>query len=170
MVESVTSKVTAMANRIPRWYSWAVTGTPMKNDFDELYGLYNYLQLDLAVSNKSSNFKKFHSDLEYKGLFFEFTKATMRRNMKSSLTTQVVIPRQTRHVVHIPFSTIEQHYYEDLWRRCKYNLRLDWMDSIGWELPANASEINKVMFRDTKMKMRLWVRKQFFCICSILIV
>jgi E3 ubiquitin-protein ligase SHPRH len=157
MVESTTTRVSAMAKLIPRWYSWAVTGTPMKSDYNDLFGLYNFLELETTVSLNASIFQKVHSDLQHKGLFFDFTKTTMRRNMKSLLTSQIFIPRQSRHVVHIPFSTIEQHYYEDLWRQCKLNLRLDWMDSIGWQVPADASEAMKETYRNIKMRMRSWV-------------
>lgn len=157
MVESVTATVAKMANRIPRWYSWAVTGTPLKERFYELFGLYNFIQPDITVSTNSYDFNNLVSKPENKGLFFEYTKATMRRNTKIALTSQVVIPKQNRHVVHIPFSTIEQHYYEDLYRRCKSELKFDWMDSIGWELPENESEVNKQIFNDIKSSMRSWV-------------
>ncbi|KAI7887884.1 SNF2 family N-terminal domain-containing protein [Mucor mucedo] len=157
MVETVTGNVAKMANMIPRWYSWAVTGTPLKKGFNELFGLYNFIQPDKYISRQGRHFDNLVLKPENKGLFFEYTKATMRRNTKAALTSQVVIPKQTRHVVHIPFSTIEQHYYEDLYRRCKYELKFDWMDSIGWELPANASDTNKAIFSEIKSKMRPWL-------------
>lgn len=160
MVESTTTRVASMANQIPRWYSWAVTGTPMKSDFNDLFGLYNFLQLEKTVSQDASVFKEFHSNLKHKGLFFSFTKATIRRNMKNLLSSQIFIPNQSRHVVRIPFSTIEQHYYEDLYRRCRQTLRLDWIDSINWELPVDASETTAENFNQIKLKMRSWVSKK----------
>lgn len=157
MVETTTTKAASMAKLIPRWYSWAVTGTPLKSDYNDLFGLYSFLELDNSVSNTARNFQKFTSDFQHKGLFFYFTKTTMRRNMKSLLTGQIHIPRQSRHVVHVPFSTIEQHYYEDLWRDCRTKLRLEWMDSINWKLPVDASEAVQDRYQNSKSKMRAWV-------------
>lgn len=157
MVESTTTKVASMANHISRWYSWAVTGTPMRSDYNDLYGLYTFLQLENTISKKPSAFEELHSNPKHKGLFFQFTKATVRRNVKSSLTSQISIPKQSRHVVRIPFSSIEQHYYDDFWGRCRLNLRLDWMDSIGWELPSNASGSVQAHYSDSRSKMRSYL-------------
>lgn len=159
MVESLKTRTATMAQRIPRWYSWAVTGTPTKTSYNDLFGLYKYLELEETVSNSYKDFHALHHHLQYKGVFFDFVKATMRRNMKSALTNQVFIPKQTRHVVHIPLSTIEQHYYEDIWEKCKQHLQLDWLDSMGWQLPDDASEESKQLLHNLKLGMRPLVRK-----------
>ncbi|KAI8079654.1 SNF2 family N-terminal domain-containing protein [Gilbertella persicaria] len=156
MIEANVSRVAAVAKCIPAWYRWAVTGTPLKNDLSQLYGLYDFLGLEKSI-HSPQQFQKLCKDPEYKSVFYEFARATMRRNMKAALHNQVHIPKQHRHVVRIPFGTIEQHYYEDLWRACQSQLKLEWLDSINWTLSDTASEEQINEFNASRQKMRLWL-------------
>ncbi|KAG1457233.1 hypothetical protein G6F56_006657 [Rhizopus delemar] len=131
MIESNTSKITKMAKRIPHYYSWAVSGTPMKKNYTDLYTLYDFLKLEKTLTpTVFSQFVK-------KRAFMEFAKETIRRNTKRYLDSQVQIPPQYRHVVLVPFSTIEQHYYQDLWRQCRQEIDLDWLDRLDWVCPTD---------------------------------
>ncbi|KAI8360688.1 SNF2 family N-terminal domain-containing protein [Choanephora cucurbitarum] len=152
MIDASLSHVSAVAKLIPSWYRWAVTGTPLKDDLNNLYSLYDFLELEDTLT--ASRFETF---CQRKSHFYPFAKQTIRRNMKSKLKDQVHIPHQSRHVVHIPFSTVEQHYYEDLWRDCRQELRLDWFDSIHWTLPENAHPATAQTYHALRLKMRQWL-------------
>lgn len=154
MVEAPLTSISSVAKLIPSWYSWAVTGTPMKDRFTDLYGLYDFL--DLEDTFNQYRFNNF-CDPRNREQFLMFMKKTIRRNMKAALKDQIFIPKQSRHVVRIPFTTIEQHHYDDLWRNCRQALKLDWLDSINWTLPADADEATVNDYNTAKQKMRAWV-------------
>jgi E3 ubiquitin-protein ligase SHPRH len=156
MVEAPLSQVASVSKMIPRWYSWAVTGTPIKDNLNDLYGLYDFLSLERTI-HKAKHFQTLCSEPQFKQDFYEFARMTMRRNTKQLLAEQIHIPRQHRHVVRIPFSTIEQHYYDDLWRACRNELQLDWLDSINWTLPPNSQEDTASEYRAILLKMRGWL-------------
>ncbi|KAI8347315.1 SNF2 family N-terminal domain-containing protein [Blakeslea trispora] len=156
MIEAGLSHVSAVAKLIPSWYRWAVTGTPVKNDLSQLYSLYDFLELETTLI-RPQQFNRLSKDLQHRSHFYQFAKATIRRNLKAELKGQIHIPPQSHHVVHIPFSTVEQHYYEDLWRDCQSVLRLDWFDSIGWTLPEDASESTAQTYHSLRLKMRQWL-------------
>ncbi|CAO3696862.1 unnamed protein product [Rhizopus microsporus] len=155
MIEANFTRVSKMAKRIPRWYSWAVSGTPMKKKYTDLYGIYEFLQIETTFTPQL--FAKCVNDKRLWPVFLDFAKTTIRRNTKWHLENQIRIPKQHRHVVRVPFSTIEQHYYDDLWRKCRDDLHLEWLDSINWTLPSNASPEMATMFNSTKLRMRAWL-------------
>ncbi|KAI8971976.1 SNF2 family N-terminal domain-containing protein [Mycotypha africana] len=156
MIEAPLTRVSSVAKLIPRWYSWAVTGTPMKRDFNDLYGLYDFLSLEETL-NREKDFRLLCTDPRYRTIFYNFAKTTIRRNAKYMLENQIHIPEQHRHVVRIPFTQIEQHYYDDLWRACRTALRLEWLDSINWTLPPNASQQTINDFDAIQTRMRTWL-------------
>ncbi|KAI9472048.1 MAG: SNF2 family N-terminal domain-containing protein [Benjaminiella poitrasii] len=153
MIEASLTKIASLAKSIPRWYAWAVTGTPIRNgaQYRDLYGLYSFLLLEKTFK-KEGDFQKFCRD--HRNSFLQFAHQTIRRNAKARLAEQVHIPPQSRHVVRIPFSTIEQHYYDDLWRSCQEELRLDWLDSINWT-PTTAAD--QAGYDAVRAKMRAWL-------------
>ncbi|KAI7898240.1 SNF2 family N-terminal domain-containing protein [Cokeromyces recurvatus] len=160
MIEASLTRIAALTKSIPHWYAWAVTGTPIRSNnnhnFTDLYGLYDFLALETTL-NSEREFKTFCTDPNYRPIFYQFASMTIRRNNKAALGDQIHIPKQSRHVVRIPFSTIEQHYYDDLWRTCRQRLRLDWLDSIEWSLPDDASEIMQMEYHSLRSKMRPWL-------------
>lgn len=155
MIEGNISRVARMAKMIPRWYSWAVSGTPMKKKYTDLRGIYEFLNIERTFTPKL--FSNFVTDKKMTNVFFSFAASTIRRNVKSLLENQIQIPMQYRHVVRVPFSTIEQHYYDDLWRECHQSVNLEWMDSINWILPKDASSETVIAYNTAKHRLRSWV-------------
>lgn len=155
MIEGNISRVARMAKMIPRWYSWAVSGTPMKKKYTDLRGIYEFLNIERTFTPKL--FSNFVTDKKMTNVFFSFAASTIRRNVKSLLENQIQIPMQYRHVVRVPFSTIEQHYYDDLWRECHQSINLEWMDSINWILPKDASSETVIAYNTAKHRLRSWL-------------
>ncbi|ORX46135.1 hypothetical protein DM01DRAFT_1328094 [Hesseltinella vesiculosa] len=153
-VESPVSVTSEMACLIPRIYSWGVTGTPMKSsNFSDLYGLYQFT--DYLGDIRASHFRQLFTDPKFQAQFWSFTKATMRRNLKIFLQDQIHIPPQHRYVIHIPFSAIEQHYYNDMWTSCTSDVDIPWLDSIDWKPPSPTSSPSH--FPDTLARLRRWL-------------
>ncbi|KAI9255053.1 SNF2 family N-terminal domain-containing protein [Phascolomyces articulosus] len=161
MVESSTTLVGEMARLIPRWYSWGVTGTPMKSSFDDLFGLILFLGFTPSI-HKSRVFEQLYkpdASTWAKGLFWKFSKTILRRNIKVSLADQVHIPAQHRNIVKLAFSAIEQHYYQSIWDQCSRSCNLRQLNAINWtpsdnneDLETSAAEIQR-----TFIKLRTWL-------------
>lgn len=151
MIEGQVSIVAKVAKKIPRWYAWAVTGTPMRRDFDDLYGLYEFIAVAPSIKTPAV-FSMLCRDPQFTSVFYDFARSTMRRNTKRALEKQLHIPKQSRHVVRFPFTTIEQHYYDDLWRECKSDIELDRLDSNNWSMHPETREA-------ARSRMRSWVGK-----------
>ena len=165
MVESTMALVAEMARLIPRWYSWGVTGTPMKSNFDDLFGLVLFLGFTPSIRNVRI-FRQLcgpNAPTWAKGLFWDFSKTIMRRNIKLALTDQVHIPAQHRNIVKLGFSAIEQHYYQSIWDQCSRSCNLRQLDAIHWtpldydgpdNLETSAAELQR-----TFIKLRTWVKR-----------
>lgn len=155
MVESTHRLATEMATLIPRLYSWGLTGTPLKSvNFENLYGLYRFVEYTGTMS--LSQFKSFYSTAIYQSLFFDYSKSIMRRNVKSFLHDQLKIPKQHRHIIKLSFSTIEQHYYNELWSMCCNDAMPHWFDSINWKLPDESTE-DYDLYKNRMQLLRKWV-------------
>ncbi|KAI8636931.1 SNF2 family N-terminal domain-containing protein [Parasitella parasitica] len=154
MIEGHVSAVVAVAKKIPRWYAWAVTGTPIKSDFNDLHGLYDFISIAPSIIKTPDIFAAFCHDPNYMSVFYDFACSTIRRNTKHSLENQVHIPKQSRHVVRFPFTTIEQHYYDDLWRECKSNIGLDELDNNNWSLNLESKDTLRSRMRNWLVALR----------------
>lgn len=149
MIEGHLSQVTNVAKKIPRWYAWAVTGTPMRRELKDLHCLYDFISVAPSIKT-SGAFSKLCSDPQFTPVFYDFARHTIRRNTKRALESQLHIPKQSRHVVRFPFTTIEQHYYDDLWKECKQSIELDSLDSNNWSMYPETRET-------ARNRMRSWV-------------
>ncbi|KAK4514830.1 glucosidase II [Mucor velutinosus] len=149
MIEGQVSIVAKVAKKIPRWYAWAVTGTPMRRDLEDLYGLYDFIAVVPSIKTPAT-FSKLCKDPQFMPVFFDFARNTIRRNTKRALESQLHIPKQSRHVVRFPFTTIEQHYYDDLWKECKQSIELDSLDSNNWNMYPETREV-------ARSRMRSWL-------------
>ncbi|CAO3623403.1 unnamed protein product [Cunninghamella echinulata] len=155
MVESTHSLVTEMASLIPRYYSWGLSGTPLKSvNFENLYGLYRFV--DYIGEMTLPQFKHFYSTRDFQPLFLDFSKSIMRRNLKSLLQDQINIPKQHQHIIKLSFSTIEQHYYNDLWSMCCNDAMPHWLDSINWEAPDDSLETYN-LYKNQMQSLRRWL-------------
>lgn len=133
MVESSLAKTAEMARLIPRVHPWAVTGTPIKNTFRDLHGLFLFLQLNPIVS--TTHLSPALLSPIHRATFIAFCRRVMYRNSKQAVRSQLTIPQQHQQVVHVSLSSIELHYYEQLFEQCYQELDLDWLDKLAWTLP-----------------------------------
>lgn len=132
MIESGVSNAAKVARLIPREIAWAVTGTPLRRNIDDLFGLLLFLHYEPYC---------FSSPL-WKRLCLCFglvlakiiNKITLRHS-KSQLLDELRLPPQRRIVITTPFTAVEeQHYgqlFEQMCEQCGLNesgapLRDDW--------------------------------------------
>ena len=117
MVESGVSNAAKVARLIPRCMAWAVSGTPLRQDHKDLFGLLLFLHCEpwsrslklwtRLLSSHTSAFKSMINSIAI-------------RHNKDAVRDDLQLPPQTRNVITIPFTPIEeQHYLEQYRQMCE---------------------------------------------------
>ncbi|KAJ5022642.1 SNF2 family N-terminal domain-containing protein [Bipolaris maydis] len=111
MVETGVSQAARVARMIPRCNAWAVSGTPLRRDVQDLRGLLVFLRCDAYADSKAvwGHFDK----TSFKDIFHEITV----RNTKDKVRDELQLPPQKRIVITIPFTTIEEQHYDEMMRQ-----------------------------------------------------
>jgi E3 ubiquitin-protein ligase SHPRH len=111
MVETGVSQAAKVARMIPRCNAWAVSGTPLRKDVQDLRGLLVFLHCDIYANSKAvwGRFDK----TSFRDIFHEIT----LRNTKDKVRDELQLPPQKRIVITIPFTTIEEQHYDELMRQ-----------------------------------------------------
>jgi E3 ubiquitin-protein ligase SHPRH len=114
MVESGVSNAAKVAQLIPRQNAWAVSGTPLRNSANDLFGLLIFLRLHPYCNTVQgwislvTNFKPVFKDL--------FGAITLRHT-KEQVMDDIKLPPHMRKVSTIPFTQIEEEYYSTLFQQ-----------------------------------------------------
>lgn len=100
-----------MVSLIPRKNSLAVSGTPAKADIKDLMGVLRFLRVPILPFEP----KLWHRlrQPSFRPAFEGLFRAISVRTTKRQVQDELVIPRQSRYVIPIELSQIEQHYYLD---------------------------------------------------------
>jgi E3 ubiquitin-protein ligase SHPRH len=111
MIESGVSAAAQVARLIPRENAWAVSGTPLKKDHKDLFGLLLFLQYEpwcqsLRMWNRLLSHHKF--------LFRNMLRNTAIRHSKDMVREDLRLPPQSRHTITVPFTAIEEQHYAQL--------------------------------------------------------
>ncbi|KAH9860799.1 hypothetical protein J1614_012132, partial [Plenodomus biglobosus] len=111
MVESGVSQAAKVARIIPRCNAWAVSGTPLRKDVQDLFGLLLFLRCDYFV-NESAVWN--HMDkASFKAIFQQIA----LRHSKDKIRDELSLPPQKRVVITVPFTAIEDQHYTELMRQ-----------------------------------------------------
>ncbi|EME39624.1 hypothetical protein DOTSEDRAFT_75316 [Dothistroma septosporum NZE10] len=113
MVESGVTKAARVACRLSRVHSWAVSGTPLRKDIQELHGLLIFLRY--APLSESAKLWT-HLVKNHKHLFRQVFGEIALRHTKALVREELRLPPQKRVVVTVPFSVIEQQRYTELFQ------------------------------------------------------
>ncbi|KAG5652712.1 hypothetical protein H0H81_003963, partial [Sphagnurus paluster] len=129
-------KTEDMVSLIPRLSSFAVSGTPARQQVADLMHVLKFLRADGAVGSSrlwtrliSSGFGAAH----FAALFQEYGIRTLKANVKDELT----IPQQTRYLVSITLGPVEKHVYDQTLEEALQELGLDARGvaaSDGWQI------------------------------------
>ncbi|KAK5952669.1 hypothetical protein OHC33_006261 [Knufia fluminis] len=149
MVESGVSNAAIVARLIPRVNAWAVTGTPLKQSHRDLYGLLLFLRHEpWCQSTRLWDHLVFH----HRDLFRQLIGSIALRHSKELVREELRIPAQSRKVVTMPFTAIEESHYAQL----HYDMQQDCgFDSTGGPLDGEWNPDNPV----TIDKMRTWLQR-----------
>lgn len=108
MIESGVSQAATVARVIPRVNAWAVSGTPVRKNVQDLLGLLVFLRLEPFCSSKP-----LWSRIDAKS-FHEIFSTIALRHTKDQVREELRLPPQKRIVMLVPFTPIEEQNYSHL--------------------------------------------------------
>ncbi|KAF2645742.1 hypothetical protein P280DRAFT_389166 [Massarina eburnea CBS 473.64] len=114
MVESGVSQAATVARIIPRINAWAVSGTPLRKDVQDLRGLLIFLRYEPFAGMKPLWDRLLSLD---KPSFRTIFNQIALRHTKASVRDELSLPAQTRTVITIPFTAIEEQNYSEMIRQ-----------------------------------------------------
>ncbi|KAF2993322.1 hypothetical protein E8E13_001396 [Curvularia kusanoi] len=144
MVESGVSNAAKVARVIPRCNAWAVSGTPLRKDVQDLRGLLTFLRCDTFAQNKV-----IWGRLDKASFHAIFNQITLRHT-KDKVRNDLRLPPQKRAIITIPFTAIEEQNYADLVRQMCDEC---WLGPEGEPLDADSDPSSP----ETLERMREWL-------------
>lgn len=116
-----TTNAAEVVSMIPRVYSIAVSGTPVKR-INDLFAFFRFLRIDGV---HPSFFKEAEASKLFAPHLFKALQSLTTRHLKSAVKDELILPRQHRYVMPIDFTAVETAYYEDVWTAALGVLGLD---------------------------------------------
>ncbi|KAF2740528.1 ATP-dependent DNA helicase [Polyplosphaeria fusca] len=110
MVENGVSQAATVARIIPRCNAWAVSGTPLRKDIQDLRGLLTFLRYE-----PFAGCKPVWERLDKPSFQRIFTQITLRHT-KDKIRDELRLPPQKRIVITVPFTAIEEQNYSEMIR------------------------------------------------------
>lgn len=108
-IESGVTYAAKVARLIPRVNAWGITGTPVKEDIKDLWGLLLFLRYEPFASSTAiwEGLVTLHKDL-FNPLFNRISLRHTKRAVRDELT----LPPQKRYVITMPFTAVEEQHYQ----------------------------------------------------------
>jgi len=132
MVESGVSNAATVARCLPRHNAWAVSGTPVRRDLRDLFGLLLFLRYE-PYCQSTLLWNKLVT--AHQTAFKEIVDHIALRHTKDQVRAEIRIPNQKRVVISVPFTPVEEQHYVHLFQQmcddCNLSLdgnplRIDW--------------------------------------------
>lgn len=121
MVESGVSNAAKVANLIPRHNAWTVTGTPLRKNMDDLFGLLLFLRYEPfcygALRSRLCGM--------FQSILANIVNTIALRHNKNHVRNELNLPPQRRVVITIPLTAIEGQHYSQLYERMCEECGLD---------------------------------------------
>ncbi|CAK7228761.1 hypothetical protein SCUCBS95973_006990 [Sporothrix curviconia] len=123
-IESGVSNTATVVRFVPRINAWGVTGTPVKDGVQDLWGLLLFLRYEPYASIPKT-WKRLtqHHKREFRNLFGRIA----LRHSKRTVGDELVIPPQKRYVITMPFTAVEEQHYQSLFKQLANACGLDTM-------------------------------------------
>lgn len=121
-VESGVSNAAKVARSIPRINAWGITGTPVKENIKDLWGLLLFLHYEpFASSQLIWDVMTTENTSLFKPLFNRLA----LRHTKRAVRNELELPPQNRYVITMPFTAIEEQHYQTQFRQLARGFGLD---------------------------------------------
>ena len=123
MVENGVSNAAKVAKLIPREIAWCVSGTPVKKDSRDLFGLLDFLRYEPYCTLPIKSWDRLVT--HHKDIFRQIFGALALRHTKDQIKDDLQLPEQTRVVITVPFTQIEEQHYATMFRQMSDDCGLD---------------------------------------------
>ncbi|KJZ75564.1 hypothetical protein HIM_05027 [Hirsutella minnesotensis 3608] len=122
MIENGYSQAAAVARVIPRVNAWGITGTPVKQDVGDLFGLLLFLryQPHCYATPVWQDLIKHH-----KRIFQQIFRSIALRHTKALVRDDIQLPPQKRYVISMPFTAVEEQHYQTVFKSMLEACNLD---------------------------------------------
>ncbi|OQE46531.1 hypothetical protein PENCOP_c001G02662 [Penicillium coprophilum] len=114
MIESGVSNAAKVARLIPRENAWAVTGTPLRRNIDDLFGLLLFLHYEPFCSS-APLWKRLCQC--FGTVLAKIIHTIALRHRKGQLLDELRLPPQKRIVITTPFTAVEEQQYGQLFEQ-----------------------------------------------------
>ena len=144
MIESGVSNAARVAKLIPRKLAWCVSGTPVKKDARDLFGLLDFLHFRPYNGLQPQIWN--HVVTHHKDVFKQLFRTIALRHTKNQIKNEVGLPPQKRVVITVPFTHIEEQHYSSLFKEMSEDcgLNLDGAPlAVDWD-PESLAVIEKM--------------------------
>ncbi|KAK8067193.1 rad8 and Rdh54p [Apiospora hydei] len=121
-IESGVSAAAKVARVIPRINAWGVTGTPVKDNVKDLWGLLLFLRYEPFASYP---WAWEGLTTTHQHLFAPLFNRIALRHTKRAVRDELVLPHQKRYVLTIPFTAVEEQHYRSEFQAWARNCGLD---------------------------------------------
>ncbi|EPE09636.1 snf2 family helicase [Ophiostoma piceae UAMH 11346] len=121
-IENGVSNVAALAHLIPRFNSWGVTGTPVKDNINDLWALLMFIRYQ-PYGTIQDIWKELVSN--HRALFKTIFGRVALRHTKRLVRDELTIPPQKRFIIKMPFTAVEEQYYEGFFERLAHSCMLN---------------------------------------------
>ncbi|KAF1354867.1 SNF2 family N-terminal domain-containing protein [Delphinella strobiligena] len=111
MVESGVSAAARVASLLSRENAWAVSGTPLRKNVEDLFGLLIFLRYQ-PFCDSSIIWDRMLT--QYESIFEELFGRITLRHTKDKIRNELRLPPQRRVVLTMPFTTVEDQNYKGL--------------------------------------------------------
>ncbi|KFY41750.1 hypothetical protein V494_02811 [Pseudogymnoascus sp. VKM F-4513 (FW-928)] len=148
MIEGSITNAATMAQLVPRVNSWGVTGTPVKKDVEDLFGLLKFVRYEPFGVLPWTWAALLRNPPAFRGLFQRIA----LRHTKSIVRDELQLPPQKRYVITMPFTPVEEQHYQTLFQQMCDECGVDLQGgplSDDWD-PTQARTIEK---------MRAWLSR-----------
>ncbi|ODQ78661.1 hypothetical protein BABINDRAFT_8910 [Babjeviella inositovora NRRL Y-12698] len=151
MVSSTFTKLSQVTQMIPRYHSWAVSGTPVKTKIGDLFGVLrclqvnpfgwvggekHWLEVQARVSLETKPRSQVKSEIEpniygaspnteISPLFSRLWRGMSLRHTKQMVSSQISLPAQNRIMLTVPFTAVEQNNYDHVYEDCLNTIGFD---------------------------------------------
>ena len=122
MVESGVSNAAKVAQLIPRVNAWAVSGTPLKKDAKDLFGLLIFLRYK-PYCNSTQIWQGLVT--RHKVVLKHLFRTIALRHTKEQVKEDIQLPVQKRVIMTVPFTQIEETHYSALYQQMCEDCGLD---------------------------------------------
>ena len=147
MIENGLSNAASVARIIPRVNAWGITGTPVKSDVGDLLGLLQFLRYQ-PYASRPQVWQALVT--KHKSLFRELFGRISLRHTKRMVRDQISLPPQKRLVITVPFTAVEETFYQDLFKEMAAACGLEVNGvplSDDWDPDANEESMRRWLNR-----------------------